>query len=242
MGKMRGYNREDFEDMAGILKGLAIVGGTGLAVFVVLSRPKQRLQLHGTADFEQRLRAQESDLRAIRVDVDEADRRIGAQMEFVERRMREIKEEIPSVVEARLNSHMAEMQARLESQIERRYLDSVARLEQTIDQKLSDRISSLERTLLEQSLSIGTLRERAETTEQNLQRLITAVERLCERAQPAPASTFQAELDHAMRNPNPETFVPRFAREAEATEKKSRAPLARTLVALLTFGISRLIR
>ena len=196
--------------MAGILKGLAIAGGTGVAVFVVMSRRKQ--PLHGTGDFEQRLRTQEAELRAIRVDVEEADRRIGAHMEFVDRRFQEIKEEIPALVEARLNTHITQMQARLESQIEQRYNDSFATLEQTIDQKLSDRISSLEKTLLEQSSSIGTLRERAETTEQNLQRLISAVERLCERAQPATPNIFQSELDQAMRDPNPETFVPRFAR------------------------------
>lgn len=236
---------ETLPPMAGILKGLAIAGGAGITAFVVLSRAKQEsvaapaehAQSPAIASCEQRVEAQQSEIRSLRIDVDETHRRIDAQVEFVERRFREIS----SSVDARLDASIAEMQSRLECEIEHRFRDSIAILEETNNQNLSNRIAPLEKTLLEQSASIGALRERADTTEKNLQRLISAVERLCERTQPAPES-FQAQLDQAMRNPDPDAFLPRFIREAEATERKSRAALPRTLIAVLTFGIARLLR
>jgi predicted RNase H-like nuclease (RuvC/YqgF family) len=194
--------------MSGILKGFAIAAGTRLASSAVLSRPRtpasaaisqeERLSERPdpetpatnpvNIDYDRHLKAYGAEIQALWVDVNENDRRIAAQMEFVERRFREVSDEI--------------LQPRPE-----------------VDEKMFERIANLERTLLDQSISLGALRERVEAADQNMQRLIGAIERLCERtpsgsielAQPEPSGvpdpfqaqvSFQAQLNDAMRRPN----------------------------------------
>jgi hypothetical protein len=61
-------------------------------------------------------------------------------------------------------------------------------IEKTVEFRVSERISAIERSLTEQSVSIDALRERSTATDANLQRLIVAIEKLCERVPPpAPA-------------------------------------------------------
>ena len=271
--------------MAGFLKGLAILAGTGLGASAVLARPPRRSVVSrlepepvierldrmevrldtvehpdpkpAIAEFDRRLQSQETEIHSLRVDVTETGRRITAQMDYVERRFREVSEEIPVVVEASLNARIGEMQARLESEIDARHKDSLITFEKAIDKKVTERISALERTLLDQSVSIGALRERAEATDQNLQRLIGAIERLGERTQleplefaarpPVPSDSFTAQLNEAMRGSNgpvqiPREMRPKFVPEFVPEEKKPRVPMARIFVALLAVGISRFLR
>jgi hypothetical protein len=68
---------------------------------------------------------------------------------------------------------------------------------------------SLKGTVADQSTSIAMLRERALAADANLRRLIDAVERLCQSAQPGEGAqsaetepgSFQDQLAQAMRNP-----------------------------------------
>jgi len=83
----------------------------------------------------------------------------------------------------------------------------LTRFESVIDNKVSLRISRVETALIEQSVVITTLSQRAVDSEINLQRLISAVEKLFERADPA-----------ALR--------PRIFKEDDKTPR-SRTPLTR---------------
>ena len=88
----------------------------------------------------------------------------------------------------------AEIQGRLEAEMDERHKRALETIEKTVEFKISERITGLERALGEQSASIDALRTRAQETDSNLQRLIVAIERLCERTQvlqapaPLPAS------------------------------------------------------
>lgn len=84
--------------------------------------------------------------------------------------------------------------------------------EGTIDTKVSLHISKVEKTLIEQSVVITTLSQRAVDSEVNLQRLISAVEKLFERADPPKA------------NPPDPVFRPRIVKEDD-NKPRHRTPL-----------------
>ena len=212
----------------GILKGIAIATGVGIAIglrtsvnnrrdlprsaqrddgifhreflFDRIDCLEQRLdalenqQSAPMVDFDRRLTEQESTLRELRTSVDETERRLAAQTEIAGKRT-------------------SDLESSFRTELDLRFRQNLESLEKSIDGKISDRISALERTLAEQSASIAALRLAAETGEANLQRLIGAVDRLCESAQiaradrlPAPPAgsgsdpeSFQEQLDQAMR-------------------------------------------
>jgi len=214
--------------MGRILKGIAIAAGTGVGLglsatlksrlsllrtaqpedrilhleplFDRFDRAEARLEAlenrptQAAADFDRRLTEQESTLRELRTSVDETERRLAAQTEIAGKRT-------------------SDLESSFRTELDLRFRQNLESLEKSIDGKISDRISALERTLAEQSASIAALRLAAETGEANLQRLIGAVDRLCESAQiaradrlPAPPAgsgsdpeSFQEQLDQAMR-------------------------------------------
>ena len=64
-------------------------------------------------------------------------------------------------------------------------LESLTTFEESIDSKVSMRVSTIEKALIDQSAIIAALSQRAIEAEQNFQRLIGAVERLCEQKEAA---------------------------------------------------------
>jgi hypothetical protein len=140
----------------------------------------------------------------------------------------------------------AEIQGCLEAEMDERHKRALETIEKTVEIKISDRITALERALGEQSASIDALRNRAQETDSNLQRLIVAIERLCERTQtlqtpppvpvPAPAQgpvvvPFSAHLEEVIETEVDPAAVFRsdVFREAEpaAEQKKARFALTR---------------
>jgi hypothetical protein len=215
------------------------------------------------AEFDRRMAEQESALRTLRVEIDQTDRHLAAQVETAGTRFNQIRQEIAPVVEASLSLRLRDLEASLRQELDARYRQNLENLEKTIDQRISDRISALERTLAEQSASIAVLRKGAETADANLHRLIGSVERLCEAAQLAPAqpaappaplpaaaidgALFHKQLTQALRHPvaavprTPRT-QPQFVKEMAPEERKPRIPMARIFTMLLTFGLSRFFR
>jgi len=159
--------------------------------------------------------AQEAELRALRVKVDETERRAAAAAESVETRLRQFRQEIPTLVEAQVEVRVAE------------------------------RIGALERAMADQSTSVGRLREGAAESDANLQRLIAVVERLCERPPQASATVLPfesqlAEAVHRDREMPGETRV-RVIKDSEP-ERRHRFPLGRTFGFLLAALLPRFLR
>ncbi|MDP9170865.1 MAG: S46 family peptidase [Acidobacteriota bacterium] len=110
-------------------------------------------------------------------------------------------------------------------------LDRMERMEAEMDRqtrRFSERTSVLERTILEQSISIRSLRQTAEEADAAMRRVIEVVERLSERtpAATSPAS-FEALLGKALENPRPPNAA------------KVKLPLAGILIGLLAVGLSQ---
>jgi len=186
-----------------------------------------------SAEFTVRIEEQEAELRSLRAKLDETERRAAAAVEAVEKRVRHMGQELPALVESNVATKLSEFEARIESQVEI---------------KVAERLGALERTLHEQSALIGALRERAVETDSNLQRLISAVERLCERTPERSATVlpFEAHLAEAANReeqaePKAEPRV-RVIKESEPETRRSRFPLARTFAFLVTIFLPRLHR
>jgi uncharacterized coiled-coil protein SlyX len=155
----------------------------------------------------------------------------------------------------------AEIQSRLEAEMDARHRTSMAAVEKAVEFKVSERIAALERAVGEQSVSLDALRTRAQDTDANLQRLIVAIEKLCERTPlPAPVPQshpivlpFEAHLNEARERE--EVAVPEFRakifREMEAEPepvaatgtngKKSRFPLTRIFGMLAIFVMAQFL-
>jgi hypothetical protein len=157
--------------------------------------------------------AQEVELRALRIKVDETERRAAAAVESAETRLRQFRQEIPSLVEAQVEVRVAE------------------------------RIGALERAMADQSTSVGRLREGAAESDANLQRLIAVVERLCERPlQPSSTVLpFEAQLAEAVHRDVPGEPRVRVIKDNEP-ERRHRFPLGRTFAFFLAFLLPRFHR
>lgn len=181
------------------------------------------------AELNHRIEEQDSELHSLRARLDETERRAAAAIEAVENRLRHMRQELPSLVESHVARQITELEARIELQVEL---------------KVAERIGALERTLADQSAAIGALRDRAVDTDTNLQRLIAAVERLCEQnAQPsATVLPFEAHLaEAAAREPAADSRV-RVIKEAEPESRRPRFPMARTFAFFLAIFLPRLHR
>jgi uncharacterized coiled-coil protein SlyX len=252
--------------MAGILKTLAIAASAGVAFGLCTSsgirrssapgsrirepRHGDRQRLDGIIDIEPLLDRLEVIERRFEsaafsqpasqptpVAVAELTRRIELQDAEIER--------IRGLVDLRT----AEIQSRLEAEMDARHRRSLEAIEKTIEFKVSERIAALEMAVSDQSLSIEALKTRAQDTDSNLQRLIVAIERLCERTQfaappPLPANPgpvvvpFQSHMDEARRKQEEEVEAePRT--EAPAEIKKGRFPLTRIFGMIAVFVLAR---
>jgi uncharacterized coiled-coil protein SlyX len=111
-----------------------------------------------------------------------------------------------------------EIQSRLEAEMDERHKRSIETIEKTVEFKVSERIAALEKAFSDQSASIEGLRVRAQESDSNLQRLIVAIERLCERTQllQSPAPTAAA--------PAPGPVIVPFATQLEEIQEREVDP------------------
>jgi hypothetical protein len=123
-----------------------------------------------------------------------------------------------AMLEAALRRGIEDLRVRLQAEIQ----ESLTKFEGAIDNKVSLRIAKVETALIEQSVLITTLSQRAVDSEINLQRLISAVEKLFDRAEPTgirkEPSPFELPADSGFR--------PRIVKEDDKTPRP-RAPLAK---------------
>jgi hypothetical protein len=129
-----------------------------------------------------------------------------------------------------------EIQQILDAEMEKRHRLALAEVLSAVDASVAERIGSIEQSLQEQAGSILTLRDRAHDTDANLKRLITAIERLCERTQPAVFAvppTAAGPVAVPCESPaQEEASVPEFRSRIvleEDAPKRPRFPLARLL-------------
>jgi uncharacterized coiled-coil protein SlyX len=140
------------------------------------------------------------------------------------------REEIPDLVEKIVAARLDELQNRFTAEIEQSRRLTLETLDRTLDEKLAARIGSLERTLAAQAGSIASLVLRAADTDNNMQRLVAAVDRLCQRVEttvPIPSearSPFEPDLRDVLHGESVEPVT--IDARASAVEPPPAAGLA----------------
>jgi hypothetical protein len=143
------------------------------------------------------------------------------------------RQSLESTLDATIGPRIDDLRSRLRAEVLEAVNSALATFERMIDAKVSLRVSTIEKALIEQSSSIRDLSQRTLATEANLQRLISAVERLCAQkdGQPKdrhPMATPEQPLDRPLIAPMPAEsgFRTRIVRE-EDNKLRHRRPLSR---------------
>jgi uncharacterized coiled-coil protein SlyX len=212
------------------------------------------------ADLERRVEENTRELALLREHVTEAERRVSESVASVQRNVERTRGEIPAIVERHVSVRIDDLQKRFASEIEQSHQRTVEMFDRAIDEKISSRIGSIERSLAEQAGSIEALSARSIETDNNLQRLVTAIEKLCERTQLFPPAAeqrlpFESQMHDAMNRepvvpvlrteePVPEVRVPAppFTGSEASAPKKSRFLFRNLIVAGFSLLASRLFR
>jgi hypothetical protein len=219
------------------------------------------------ADLDRRVEENTRDLALLRKSITEAEHRLSESVQSVERKVTQTREEMPAFVERHVAARISDLQSRLEREIEQAQQRTLETFERAIDEKIASRIGSMEKALADQAGSIAALGVRTAETDNNLQRLVTAIERLCERAQLIPFAPeqrpaqydsrlpFESQLNDAMgrepvvpvlrtaeREAEEQVAVPAFIANEAPAQKKSRFLFRNLLVAGFSFVVSRFLR
>jgi hypothetical protein len=139
--------------------------------------------------------SQTEDIASLREAIEKTEARNAAQAEAFAGKMARVEQQVPLIIEAAVNSRIDELESKLRGEFQQIHHRTVDAFAEAIEKRVIGRITTLENSLVEQSQSIASLHEKSLKTDDNLQRLLEAVERLCSRAEahaqiavPRPAS------------------------------------------------------
>ena len=156
-----------------------------------------------------------------------------AETAVIDRELGEIKKHVPIMLDAMIAPRIAEIREEMQEETKRSVDAALDAFRTSIENKLAARVSTIEKALVDQSGIIATLSERAIESDANLQRLLSAVEKLCERTEPRSESRpFETHLNEAMKVPaeaptRPDSgFRPRILKEEEAGTEHRRRPMS----------------
>jgi hypothetical protein len=221
-----------------ILKGLAVAAGTGLAIGFGSKRRSQAPSMSDASDNSPAIESPLDRLDRIEARMSAVEARPIFSIETLQVRMdqrfAEVAGEVPAMLESLVGPRVEDLRGRLLAEMWESVEATLASFEQTLDNKVSLRTSALEKALIDQSSTITTLGRRALEAEETFQRLISAVERLCQQKdRPVPELPFERQLTEAFqRQPGPSAlppdsgFRPRIVKEDDE-RPRHRTPLAR---------------
>ena len=127
--------------------------------------------------------SQSEDIAALRVDIQRIERRNADQAEAFGQKVALLEQQVAKHIETGVNAKMADLENRLRGEFREIHYRTVDAFAEAIESRVVGRINKLENSLIEQAHSIVSLREKSLKTDDNLNRLLEAVERLCARAE-----------------------------------------------------------
>jgi hypothetical protein len=137
------------------------------------------------------------------------------------------RQSLESTLETTIGPRIDDLRARLRAEVLESVNSALATFERLIEARVSLRVSTIEKVLVEQSSGIRDLSQRTVASEANLQRLISAVERLCAQRDGQPlASPAQPPERQPASLPTESGFRPRIVHE-EDNKLRRRRPLSR---------------
>ena len=225
-----------------IIKGLAVAAGLGLAIGIGSGNRRAEENHMGTKlpddgpepglvaerfdRIEARMSAMESrsrtsagseagpEIEALHAQVTEHRKKVAGQVAAIEKRFEMLAREIPAVLESIVGPRVEDLRARLRTEIQQSVSVTLAKFERAINAKLAERIATVEKAVREQSVTVNALSRRAVEADANVQRLVAAVERLCEDGIFDPS---------ALREPS---FVEQLAQKGQVPPAANRQPAA----------------
>ncbi len=141
---------------------------------------------------------QSEDIATLRQTIERIEHRNAEQAEAFEQKLAQVEQQVPAHIEASVNAKIAELEEKMRGEFQEIHHRTVDAFVETLEQRVVGRIAALENSLVEQSNSITALREKSLKTDDNLQRLLEAVEKLVTRTEA------QAQIVAAKLAPAPE--------------------------------------
>jgi hypothetical protein len=137
---------------------------------------------------------QSEDLANLRCEIHRIEQRNVEQVEAFGQRMALVEQHVPVTVETNVSTRIAELEQRLRNEFKAVHDRTVDAFVEAIEKRVVGRISEIENSLTAQSQSIVSLHEKSVKTDDHLNRLLEAVEKLCAQADvqskiPAAATT-----------------------------------------------------
>jgi hypothetical protein len=175
------------------------------------------------------LSAQSEDIAMLRQDILRIERRNAEQVESFGQKMASLEQQVPAHIETSISAKMTELEQKLRGEFQEIHHRTIDAFADTIEERIVGRINALENSLIAQSHSIVSLRDKSLRTDDHLQRLLEAVEKLCDRAEtqsqitlleverPAPPArpAEPPQLPPAQPERHPENVAPESGAEPE---------------------------
>ncbi len=128
--------------------------------------------------------SQREDIASLRQDIQRIERRNAEQVEAFGQKAALLEQQVSMHIETSIStSRITELEQKLRGEFQDIHHRTVDAFAATIERRVVGRIAALENSLMEQSQSIASLHEKSLKTEENLQRLLEAVEKLCARVE-----------------------------------------------------------
>lgn len=136
------------------------------------------------ADQSARLASHAKEMTGLRHEMQAVDMRRADQMAELGRKVEHLELRLPQIVEANVGLRFDEIERKLQKNFEEAQGRSMDSFVLAIQTKVVQRISTLETSLVEQSQAIGKLREASAKTDENLQKMLAGIEKLCDQSRP----------------------------------------------------------
>ncbi len=128
---------------------------------------------------------QAREIELLRNSAAETERLAAAEIRLSEERFEEFTASVPDRINSLIAPRVEDLRLRLRAEMEESIENRLQMFEQSLDERISARIAAVERSLVDQSESLNDLRCRASQTDLSLEKLVGAIERLCEQSKPA---------------------------------------------------------
>jgi len=133
------------------------------------------------AELDSRVERQSRELESLRMRVEEHRQEVTTDLGAVEKRLAEVATGVPALIESIVAPRSGDFELRLRAETQQTVRTALTTFERTFEDKVSDRISVIEKAMVDQSAAVASLSQRAIELEIILQRLISGVEKLCDR-------------------------------------------------------------
>ena len=146
---------------------------------VPLEHPGPDVPDKNFGEMDARISAQTRQLEDLRQEILTVESRSTTQVAAFSQKLNEVEARLPAQIEASIGERISALEQRLQADFQQTHSRTVDMFVQTIESKVVQRISALEQSLAEHSHTIVGLREKSLSTDENLQKLLAAVEKLC---------------------------------------------------------------